>query len=110
MLPDLTDLHKAGIAIICVTLGKRGLLLFAKNEIIICDAPDVKVVNTVGSGDCVMAALIHSLMKNCPLLECAIYASAVSSAHVNTLNVGDVDPELVAELTRKVKYASYKPE
>ena len=110
MLPDLIDLHKTGIAIICVTLGKRGLLLFAKNEIIVCDAPDVEVVNTVGSGDCVMAALIHSLMKNCPLLECAIYASAVSSAHVNTLNVGDVDPELVAKLTKKVKFASYKPE
>lgn len=110
MLPDLIDLHKTGIAIICVTLGKRGLLLFAKNEIIVCDAPDVEVVNTVGSGDCVMAALIHSLMKNCPLLECAIYASAVSSAHVNTLNVGDVDPELVAKLTKKVRFASYKPE
>ena len=110
MLSDLKDLQNMGIAIICVTFGKRGLLLFAKNEIIVCDAPDVEVVNTVGSGDCVLAALIHSLMKNCPLLECAIYASAVSSAHVNTLNVGDIDPELVAKLTKKVKFASYKPE
>lgn len=107
MLSDLKDLQDMGIAIICVTFGRRGLLLYAKNEVIVCDAPEVQVVNTVGSGDCVLAALIHSLMKQVPLHECARYASAVSSAHVNTLNVGDIDPALVAELTKKVRYASF---
>ena len=108
MLEDLKDLQDLGIAIICVTLGKKGMLLFAKDQIIICDAPEVEVVNTVGSGDCTLAALIHSLIKKVSLRECAIYASAVSSAHVNTMNVGDIDPDLVSELTGKVKYGIFK--
>lgn len=108
MLEDLMDLQDLGIAVICVTLGKRGLLLYAKDQIIICDAPKVEVVNTVGSGDCALASLIHSLIKKVSLLECAIYASAVSSAHVNTMNVGDIDPDLVSELTGKVKYGIFK--
>ena len=108
MLEDLKDLQDLGIAIICVTLGKKGMLLFAKDQIIICDAPEVEVVNTVGSGDCTLAALIHSLIKKVSLRECSIYASAVSSAHVNTMNVGDIDPDLVSELTGKVKYGIFK--
>ena len=88
-------------------MGKKGILAISKTRVIKAVPPSVKTVNTVGSGDCVLAALIHSLMKQVPLHECARYASAVSSAHVNTLNVGDIDPALVAELTKKVKYASF---
>ena len=107
MLEDLKELKSFGIAIICVTLGKNGLILYAKNELVVCNAPDVEVVNTVGSGDSVLASLIHSLMKKVSITECAIYASAVSSAHVNTMNVGDIDPELVSDLMSKVKHASF---
>ncbi|MCR5848924.1 MAG: hexose kinase [Lachnospiraceae bacterium] len=108
LLEDLKYLRKLGIAIVCLTFGNRGALIYAKNEIIFCDAPDVEVVNTVGSGDCMLASLIHSLNRKANLLEALIYASAVSSAHVNTMNVGDVDPNLVAELTGKVKHAVFK--
>lgn len=108
MLEDLKELRDLGIAIICVTLGKRGVLLYAKDEIIICDAPEVPVVNTVGSGDCMLASLIHSLNKKANLLDALVYASAVSGAHVNTMNVGDIDPDLVADLMGKVKHAVYK--
>ncbi|MBO4310086.1 MAG: 1-phosphofructokinase family hexose kinase [Lachnospiraceae bacterium] len=108
MLEDLMDLRKAGIAIICVTLGDKGMLLYAKDQIIVCNAPEVEVVNTVGSGDCMLSSLIHSLMKNVSILDCAVYASAVSSAHVNTLNVGDIDPELVSKLSGKVKYGIFR--
>ena len=108
MLEDLLDIRDLGVEIICVTFGKKGVLLFAKNEIIVCDAPDVEVVNTVGSGDCMLAALIHSLRRKASLLDAARYASAVSSAHVNTMNVADIDIELVAVLMKKVKYGVYK--
>ncbi|MBO4346402.1 MAG: hexose kinase [Lachnospiraceae bacterium] len=108
MLEDLKDLRKNGIMVICVTFGSRGMLIYVKDEIIVCNAPDVKVVNTVGSGDCVLAAIIHSFIKKASILDSAIYAAAVSSAHVNTMNVGDMDPALVAELTGKVRYGIYK--
>ncbi len=108
MLEDLIDIHNLGIEVIVISFGKRGVLLFAKNEIIVCNAPDVEVVNTVGSGDCLLAAFIHSLMKKVSLLDAIVYASAVSSAHVNTMNVGDIDPKLAAKLTGEVKYGLYR--
>ena len=103
MLPDLKLLRSLGIMVICVTFGKQGMLLYVKDEIVFCNAPKVDVVNTVGSGDCILASLIHSFLKNASVHEAAVYASAVASAHVTTLNVGDVDPKLVSELTKKVK-------
>lgn len=108
LLPDLTDLLNKGILIVCVTLGEKGLILYARDRLILCKAPKVDVINTVGSGDCTLAALIHSLKKNAPLLDSAVYATAVSSAHVTTMNVADVDPRLVISLTEQVKYGVYK--
>jgi len=107
MLEDLKDIQDAGVRIICVSFGKRGALLYAKDELILADAPSVNVVNTVGSGDCLLAALIHSFKKKATLKEALRYASAVSAAHVNTMNVADVDPKLVGELMKKVNCRTY---
>ena len=77
--------------IVCLTLGKRGALIYVKDEIIYVSAPEVDVINTVGSGDCMLASLIHSLVKNADIKEACRYAIAVSSAHVTTMNVAEVD-------------------
>ncbi|MCQ2543011.1 MAG: 1-phosphofructokinase family hexose kinase [Lachnospiraceae bacterium] len=107
LLPDLLELRDMGIMIICVTLGAKGLLLFARNRLIVCKAPRVIVENTVGSGDSTLAALIHSLIKKASLEEAAIYSVSVAAAHVTTMNVGDVDPNLVSKLMKEIKYGTY---
>lgn len=107
MLPDMIDLRNMGIGVICVTLGDKGMILLSEKDLIICRAPKVDVVNTVGSGDCVMAALVHSLSRKASMKDTAVYATAVSSAHVTTMNVGDIDPGLVGELMKEVEYKSY---
>ena len=89
--------------IVCLTLGKRGALIYVKDEIIYVSAPEVDVINTVGSGDCMLASLIHSLVKNADIKEACRYAIAVSSAHVTTMNVAEVDPKVVNDLIKKVK-------
>lgn len=108
LLEDLKEIRKKGVMIICLSMGEKGALFYVKDEIIVCKAPSVKVVNTVGSGDSLLAAFIHSLMKEASVLEACIYATAVASAHVTTMNVGDLDPVLVAELTKEVKFSTFK--
>ena len=89
--------------IICLTLGKKGAIFYVKDEIIYVSAPEVDVINTVGSGDCMLASLIHSLVKNADIKEACRYASAVASAHVTTMNVAEVDPNLVNDLIKQVR-------
>lgn len=108
LLPDLIELRNKGIMIICLTLGEDGLLLFAKNQIVMCKPPKVMVANTVGSGDSALAALIHSLNKKASLKDSAIYATSVSAAHVTTMNVGDIDPKLVQEIMQKTECEIYR--
>jgi 1-phosphofructokinase family hexose kinase len=103
ILREFRRLRKKGIMIVCLTLGKRGALIYVKDEIIYVSAPEVDVINTVGSGDCMLASLIHSLVKNADIKEACRYAIAVSSAHVTTMNVAEVDPQVVNDLIKKVK-------
>lgn len=107
LLPDLCELKNLNIALICVTFGEKGLLIFTKNTIVICKAPKVDVVNTVGSGDCVLSAIIHSMSKQADLIDTAKYATAVSAAHVTTMNVGDMDVKLVSKLIDEIEYGVY---
>lgn len=107
MLEDLCDLRNMGIEIVCVTLSDKGMIILSGKDLVICKAPKVSVVNTVGSGDCVMAALVHSIKRKASAKDMAIYATAVSAAHVTTMNVGDIEPNLVAELMKEVEYRSY---
>lgn len=108
LLPDLIEIREKGVMIICLTLGEKGMILFAKNQVYVCKAPKVVVENTVGSGDSTLAALIHSLIKKASIKEAAIYASSVAAAHVTTMNVGDIDPVLVSRLMKDIKYGVYK--
>ncbi len=107
MLEDLCDLRNMGIEIICVTLSDKGLILLSGRDLVICRAPKVSVVNTVGSGDSVMAALVHSIKRKASAKDMAVYATAVSSAHVTTMNVGDIEPNLVADLMKEIDYRTY---
>lgn len=107
MLEDLCDLRNMGIEIICVTLGEKGMIILSGKDLVICKAPKVNVVNTVGSGDSVMAALVHSIVRKATAKDMAVYATALSSAHVTTMNVGDVESSAVSKLMKEVEYRTY---
>ena len=70
-----------GVENVIVTLGEKGAMLFnEKEEISVC-APKVKVINTVGAGDCfngVFAALLGTKSKE-HALEIAVCAASLST-------------------------------
>jgi fructokinase len=52
-----------GPELIVVTLGKKGIMSFRKNEIIRADAIEVAVIDTVAAGDTVGAVLVEGILK-----------------------------------------------
>ena len=50
-------------ASICVTLGEKGAILYYEKSFFYCNGYQVKVADTVGSGDSFLATLIDVLLK-----------------------------------------------
>ncbi len=108
-------LQEEGIPVVVVSRGKRGLLSVFDSEegkqIVTVSVPDVPVVNTVGSGDCVVASLAWSLQNACKgssftgeeLKEAIRRAAAYSSANVTTMESGSVPLETAESMLQDVE-------
>ena len=83
-------------------------------ELLTVSVPDVPVVNTVGSGDCVVASLAWSMARDCAgasfsraeLARALRRAAALSSANVTTMESGDVPLETAERLMDEVVLAA----
>ena len=57
--------------IICVTLGKRGVLALVDGEPLIIPGRAVKAIDTTGAGDCFVGAVAAQLAAGKPDSRCA---------------------------------------
>lgn len=81
-------LHNRGIAIVIVSLGKDGALVVCDEGVYRGTTPDVKVVNSVGCGDSMVAAFAVGLVRNLGIEETLKLAMAVSTANALTKENG----------------------
>ena len=95
-------LRKNGVGLVVVSLGDRGLMLAGESGFLYAKTPKVKVTNTVGCGDSVVASLIMQRIAGADEEEMLRRASALSAAHATTLENGDVPPRLAEELYRDI--------
>ena len=61
-------------------------------------APDVRVRNPIGAGDCLVAGTAARLREGTPLAEAVRWGVALAAASCETLTAGDVDPARAREL------------
>ena len=75
------ELQEKGARNILVSLGRDGAFFLSENgEELWINAPKGTVINTVGSGDSMVAGFISSRECGKSLRECACYAVAAGSA------------------------------
>ena len=87
--------------IICVTLGKRGVLALAGGEASLIAGRAVKAVDTTGAGDCFVGALAAQLADGKPICDALEYANAAASICVQRMGAAPSMPtaaEVVAVL------------
>ena len=78
--------------IICVTLGKRGVLALIDGEASMIAGRAVKVVDTTGAGDCFVGALAARLASGTPLRDALGYANAAASICVQRMGAAPSMP------------------
>ncbi|WP_312644170.1 1-phosphofructokinase [Hydrogenoanaerobacterium sp.] len=81
-------LHDSGIAIVVVSLGKKGALVVCEEGIYEGITPDIPVVNTVGCGDSMVAGFAVGLSRGYTMEETIRFAVAISTANALTMETG----------------------
>lgn len=95
-------LQKTGIEYVVVSLGGEGALLFCDAGVYKAQNPNVNVINTVGSGDSMIAGFATGIKNNLPPKELLAYTSAVGCANTLQIPTGHVDIEDVKRLNSKI--------
>jgi ribokinase len=85
-------LPAASDKIICVTLGKRGVLALVHREPLLIPGRAVKAVDTTGAGDCCVGALAAQLASGKAIGEALEYANAAASICVQRMGAAPSMP------------------
>jgi len=80
ILAAATALNRAGVSVVMVSRGRRGLLVVSNGERIRAVPPPVKVKSTVGAGDSAVAGFVFGHAGGKSLEECARFAAAAGTA------------------------------
>ena len=85
-------LHGDGKRIVCVTLGKRGVLALVDGKPLIIEGRPVKAVDTTGAGDCFVGAVAAQLAANKSISAALNYANAAASICVQRMGAAPSMP------------------
>jgi sulfofructose kinase len=90
----LTRLRKPHHAMLCVTLGARGALLLAGDDILREPGIAVKTVDTTGAGDVFRGAFICALLRGNPPREIVRFANAAAALSCTRIGAMSSIPSL----------------
>lgn len=98
------DLSQLGLDYIITTLGKKGCIIYSREEDIITEvtSPDVKAIDTVGAGDCFIGVLANKLSKGETPVNAAKYATIAASIAVTRKGAQESMP-YQSEIEEKMK-------
>lgn len=77
-------LTNEGVGNVLVSMGENGAILASDNHLYFCPAPKTAAVNTVGAGDCTLAAFIYAYLNGMSKYNSLAYAVACGSARVSS--------------------------
>jgi ribokinase len=78
--------------IICVTLGRRGVLALVNNEPLIAEGESVKAVDTTGAGDCFVGAVAAQLAGGKAIGDALAYGNIAASICVQRMGAAPSMP------------------
>jgi ribokinase len=88
-------LHDDGKRIVCVTLGKRGVLALVHGRPLMIDGRPVKAVDTTGAGDCFVGAVAAQLAAKKSISDALNYANLAASICVQQMGAAPSMPTAI---------------
>jgi 1-phosphofructokinase len=108
-LPETSDLIAAarrlrarGVGMVVISLGADGAL-FVDDESLHASLPPMRVANTVGAGDAMVAGLIAALVERADTRATARLATAFAAAKLGEAGPNLPAPEIILKLAEQVK-------
>ncbi|SCP99698.1 1-phosphofructokinase [Anaerobium acetethylicum] len=95
-------IQKMGIDLVAVSLGGDGALVVTKDAVFHGKPPKITTINTVGSGDSMVAAFAVGFERGYDITEMLRYAVAVSAANTLTMTTGNFQMEDMERIYREV--------
>ena len=103
-LPDETSLGQAarqllehGTRLVVISMGEQGAMFIDPTTTLIALPPPVKVKNTVGAGDAMVAGIIAGQVQGLNLASCARLATAFSLGAITRVSRNLPPPEVLQE-------------
>ncbi len=85
-------LQVRGAQIICITLGKRGVIALLGGEPIIVPGRAVRALDTTGAGDCFVGALAAQLAQGATIRDALAYANTAAAISVQRMGAAPSMP------------------
>jgi 1-phosphofructokinase/tagatose 6-phosphate kinase len=95
-------LNKHGITIAVVSMGSEGALLVTADRVLRGRVPEVSAVNTIGSGDSMVAGLATAISRGYDIMSMFRLGLACSVANTQSEGAGSVDRELVGQYSGQI--------
>jgi tagatose 6-phosphate kinase len=92
---------------VCVSLGKRGMMLNGSLGRYIVNIPTVEALNTVGCGDSLVAGLAYAIHEDYNILDMLKFANGCGISNALHKGVGQIDPVQVDEFAKQVTVIPY---
>ncbi|TYQ18097.1 UNVERIFIED_CONTAM: 1-phosphofructokinase/tagatose 6-phosphate kinase [Acetivibrio alkalicellulosi] len=96
------DIVRSGIAVVTVSMGDKGALLVTKEETLFAKVPSINAVNTIGSGDSLVAAFAVGFQRGYNIDEAFKFAMACGVNNTQYIQVGKVNKTEVIELEKQI--------
>jgi 6-phosphofructokinase 2 len=107
LVPKARRIADAGIEIVIISMGAKGLLGITKDEAYWASPPRVRVVSQVGAGDSALAGFIYALTQKKSFRESLILAAAAGTAAVMTPGTALCKKRDVEKIKKEIKIEEY---
>lgn len=105
----LRTLRRDGVALPVVSLGAQGALAADESRVLHAQPPALAVRNPVGSGDCLLAGLVHALARGAAPAEALRLGVACGAANALSDDSGHISAAAVADLLPRVQLHALSP-
>lgn len=96
-------LEDMGIGNVFITLGSDGMIAIHENDCLLCSAPAIRALDTVGSGDAVVAGLTVGHKRQFSFSEMCRMAMACGASNAMHFGPGNITREEVWQLMEEVR-------
>ncbi|WP_459500825.1 1-phosphofructokinase [Bacillus sp. C1] len=98
MIVAANEICQSGVQYVLLSLGKEGAILITKEQQFRAILPEISSVNSVGSGDAMVAGMTYALAKGYEVENAIRFASACGMANAVEKATGYIQPQIVERL------------